>query len=120
MSRTMLECPELMVAPMAITFRGMGMPVIRAWNGSTKWDGCFDPEIDPLVVYEELMKDPQPHCGRYVVYVHWLHDTYGLDRPRGIVRTLEIGHPHHVPRIWNLLARLALTPKCRPNDPPPR
>ena len=95
--------------------------LVRAWGGSTELDGgcCFDREIDPLVVYEELMEGPDPHWGRYVVYVHWLRDTYGLDCTRRVLRTLEIVHPHHVPRILNFSARCILTPRCRPNNAPP-
>ena len=75
--------------------------LVRAWGGSDESDGCFDREIDPLVVYE----GPDPHWGRYIVYVYWLHDTYSLDLTRRVLRTLEIVHPHHVSRIWNFLAR---------------
>ena len=36
--------------------------LVRAWGGSTELDGAysFDREIDPLLVFEELMEGPDP------------------------------------------------------------
>ena len=76
---------------------GVCQELVRARGGSDELDGacCLNREIDPLVVYEELMEGSDPHWGHYIVYVYWLHDTYGLDRTR-VLRTIEIVHPHHV------------------------
>ena len=95
--------------------------LVREWGGSSELDGacCLDQEVDPLLVFQELMDGPGPHWGRYVVYVRWLHDTYGPDRAGRVLQTLQIRNPHHIPRIWILLARWALTPRCGPGNAPP-
>ena len=81
--------------------------------------GTFlDQQVDPIVVCEDTMERPGNRCSCYVVYVSWMHDTYGPDRASHILRTLEIRHPHHVLRICILLARWALSPGCRRNAPP--
>ena len=53
--------------------------------------------------------------GWYVIYVKWLQDMHGADRPCRVLRTLEIRQPESIPPTWMLLAHWTDSQLCRGN-----
>ena len=81
------------------------LSVIRDLANPQKYDGGIGLECDPLLVFEEMIEEPSVHWGRYVAYIVWVHEKFGLDCMRHVLRALEKEHPQYLTPIWALMVR---------------